>query len=73
MKIDPDGPRPRKRVHRIAWLRARAAKLKEQAANADRAAAMVEEAAVAEEAAAVEEPAEEPAEGTMFPEPWPEG
>jgi len=34
---------------------------------------MVEEAAAAEEAAAVEEPAEEPAEGTMFPEPWPEG
>ena len=80
MKIDPEGPRPRKRVHRIAWLQARA-RAKVEAANAALEAAaelqqeIAEEVEEAQEAAAmaaelpplpVEE--EEVPEGTTWPE-----
>ena len=82
MKIDPEGPRPRKRVHRIAWLQARArAKMAEANAALEVAEALSAEAAQevseaqSEAAEAAElpplpvEPVEAP-EGTVLESPW---
>ena len=80
MKIDPNGPRPRKAVHRRAWLRARAQMLKQEAMAAKvQAEALVQqaeriEAQVAEEEATPRDMRleEEAPDGTLFEAPWPE-
>ena len=66
MKIDPEGPRPRKRVHRIAWLQARA-RAKVEAANAALSAATELQEEIAEEVQQAQEEAAETAELPPLP------
>lgn len=66
MKIDPEGPRPRKRVHRIAWLQARA-RAKVEAANAALSAATELQEEAAEEIQQAQEEAAEAAELPPLP------
>lgn len=66
MKIDPEGPRPRKRVHRIAWLQARA-RAKVEDANAALSAATELQQEAAEEIQQAQEEAAEAAELPPLP------